>query len=1457
MPAHHYPFIELAVHAAVRDHFAKGDAVAVLSRDLGDVLWANGAAAQLFGFSNIYDILDEGFGGQTATRRQIESAVSGLGRTGKPQNFTMRASSGFSRSMASATLEEFTLPDGAPAFLLTSSQAGQVLAPGARARLIIAGFEGTGTHVAVLDKDAQVLAASSTFADLGLASTDIDRMVADVSGASDRLVKRMTASPIGAMPTAIGRLADDPALHLLFAVEPAPVEPASQEEIAADRVADPAPVAIDAESDVADGDQIDQPQPDSAATDTVSESPDTLPDTIDTAAPVSPVETDASTDGSEAKQTADEPAQQPVPPSGTDGGRRIAFFDTRRIRDELNARLAKAEKESALPSAFEDASGLIVPTIADDAREDTKSSEPEGTAIDDTAAADIPDDSSARDSGQETAAGTADAAENAHRGQFESSGIEAADSADNVGGDQVLTAEDDAPVVSEDNASDAASDAPEDTVGEDTAAADITGDDPAPASERETAAGSEDTAENADGGQFDSSGIEAAESADITSDAPAMTAEDDVPAAAEIPSAESDSADEGFAEEPVAAEDEFRFDPEGKPARFVWKINKDGEFSEVSPEFAAAVGPQSADIIGRKFPDLARVFNLDPDHVISDLLNRRDTWSGKTVFWPIQGTDLVTPVDLAALPTYTRDRRFDGFRGFGIVRTGETRKDPEALGLALVPGSLSRPVAQAPQAEDQPQDAQDTPQEPMTPDLSGQDAPIIEDNADLESRALEADIDDLARMDGVDAGASGDEADWATPDARTTGDTEIGDEDPFRGERPAIHFVQTPMRRDSDKVIDLEARRARLPKDGLSPGEQAAFREIGVRLTNSPELQPGQKTETPEAPAANDAAEVADTPAETAAPDLPQQPQTFGKRQASENDGQSAPHDTGAAENLDEPAEPAEIAADTDAAEAFVAETRADAVSPSGTTADGTLPSAFALPTRQAMPAGMNADIINAIPAALLVHSGDRLIHANAEFFELTGYASLDELSEYGGLDHLLERSDDDDISSDGGLFVRRGDGSKHEITARLRSVNWGDGQALLLALSPRENMRAPAPDTASLSLVAETVDEPAADVDMPMQETALQIEAQELRSILETATDGVVILNNDGTIRSMNGSACALFNYDESETHDQPFAMLFAHESQRAVMDYVGGLADHGVSSVLNDGREVIGREASGGFLPLFMTIGRLTGSNGYCAVLRDITNWKRTEEELRNAKRAAETANSHKSDFLARVSHEIRTPLNAIIGFSEMMAEQRFGPIGSPRYLEYAHDIGNSGKHVLDIVNDLLDISKIEAGQVSMEFVSVSLNDHLAESVSLLQPMANSQRVIIRTSLSASVPEVVADQRSVKQIALNLLSNAIRYTPSGGQIVVSTSYEPSGNVVIRIRDTGIGMNRKELEQAMKPFGQVGPGPRQRGDGTGLGLPLTKAMVEANRAQFDIVSTPGEGTLVSISFPPQRVLAD
>ena len=295
----------------------------------------------------------------------------------------------------------------------------------------------------------------------------------------------------------------------------------------------------------------------------------------------------------------------------------------------------------------------------------------------------------------------------------------------------------------------------------------------------------------------------------------------------------------------------------------------------------------------------------------------------------------------------------------------------------------------------------------------------------------------------------------------------------------------------------------------------------------------------------------------------------------------------------------------------------------------------------------------------------------------------------------------------------------------------------------------------------------------------------------------------------------------------------------------------------MLNDGREVIGREAEGRFIPLFMTIGRLPNDSGYCAVVRDITQWKRAEEDLTQARALAERASSQKTDFLARVSHEIRTPLNAIIGFSELMMDEKFGPVANDRYRDYLRDINRSGNHVLDLVNDLLDISKIEAGQQEMVYEAVSLNDTLAETVAMMQPQANRERVIIRSSFASNLPDVVADLRSVRQIALNILSNAVRYTQAGGQVIISTAYETAGDVVMRVRDTGIGMSSAELEQALKPFKQINSLRRARGDGTGLGLPLTKEMVEANRAKFTITSTPGEGTLVEICFPPTRVLAD
>ncbi|PHP66328.1 hypothetical protein CSC94_15120 [Zhengella mangrovi] len=490
------------------------------------------------------------------------------------------------------------------------------------------------------------------------------------------------------------------------------------------------------------------------------------------------------------------------------------------------------------------------------------------------------------------------------------------------------------------------------------------------------------------------------------------------------------------------------------------------------------------------------------------------------------------------------------------------------------------------------------------------------------------------------------------------------------------------------------------------------------------------------------------------------------------------------------------------------------------------------------------------LPVPLLVTRNGRLAYANSAFLALSGHGSLADVEATGGLDALFGDAGPE------GQELRLANGQTAHVRTHMQSVGWRGGKAILLAFLDH---RVPAETHGPEATVAG--DEPAARPVNAFQSSdvtsELQATVRQLNTILDTATDGIVLIENDGSIRAMNRSAQALFGYENDDMAGQAFTRLFAVESQRAAGDYLSGLADNGVASVLNDGREVIGRESRGRFIPLFMSVGRLPADGGFCAVMRDITNWKRVEEDLTEARRQAEEASSQKTQFLARVSHEIRTPLNAIIGFSELMLGERFGPIGNERYKDYLRDINRSGNHVLDLVNDLLDISKIEAGHQELSHEAVPLNDVLGEAVAIMQPQANRERVIIRSSLASGLPDIVADMRSVRQIALNLLSNAVKFTPPGGQVIVSTAYEPSGEVVMHVRDTGIGMTASDIEHAMKPFKQLNTMRRTRGDGTGLGLPLTKALVEANRARFAITSTPGEGTIVEVIFPPTRVLAD
>jgi PAS domain S-box-containing protein len=368
-----------------------------------------------------------------------------------------------------------------------------------------------------------------------------------------------------------------------------------------------------------------------------------------------------------------------------------------------------------------------------------------------------------------------------------------------------------------------------------------------------------------------------------------------------------------------------------------------------------------------------------------------------------------------------------------------------------------------------------------------------------------------------------------------------------------------------------------------------------------------------------------------------------------------------------------------------------------------------------------------------------------------------------------------------------------------------------------------------------------------------------ELRAILDTASDGIITLDPDGRIMSFSAGAEAIFGYRSAEVRQKPFGELMTPDSRRTVRDYLAALQGPGLASVFNDGREVTAIVKQGGEVPLFLTISKLQPKAPHkaalCAVVRDITQWKKTEAELRAARDEAERASRQKSEFLANVSHELRTPLNAIIGFSEMMRMESFGEIENERYRSYVNDIHSSGSHLLSLINDLLDLSKVEAGKLELNFTSVNLAEVTEHALKLIQEQATQARVILRKALPADLPNVVADLRSMRQIMLNILSNAVKFTDPGGQVIISAGLTPEGELKLRVKDTGVGMSAEALAHALEPFRRVETEGRQA-PGTGLGLPLTKALAEANRTRFDITSEPGKGTTVDITFPTTRVLA-
>jgi signal transduction histidine kinase len=247
-----------------------------------------------------------------------------------------------------------------------------------------------------------------------------------------------------------------------------------------------------------------------------------------------------------------------------------------------------------------------------------------------------------------------------------------------------------------------------------------------------------------------------------------------------------------------------------------------------------------------------------------------------------------------------------------------------------------------------------------------------------------------------------------------------------------------------------------------------------------------------------------------------------------------------------------------------------------------------------------------------------------------------------------------------------------------------------------------------------------------------------------------------------------------------------------------------------------------------------------------------REAERALTAAKESAEIASRAKSEFLANMSHELRTPLNAVIGFSEIIGQEILGPAGRPEYVDYARDIHASSMHLLQIINDILDVSKIEAGMMSVYPSRVDPPAVVHGCCRIVRPRARDAQVELATEVTEATPFITADERMLKQIVLNLLSNAIKFTPEGGRVTIRTERGDGDWLVIAVTDTGIGIAPEDIEKVLRPFGQVESSLARRFAGTGLGLPLSKGLVELHGGMLSIASAPGTGTTVTVRLPPQ-----
>ncbi|MFQ5765293.1 MAG: sensor histidine kinase, partial [Rhodospirillales bacterium] len=266
----------------------------------------------------------------------------------------------------------------------------------------------------------------------------------------------------------------------------------------------------------------------------------------------------------------------------------------------------------------------------------------------------------------------------------------------------------------------------------------------------------------------------------------------------------------------------------------------------------------------------------------------------------------------------------------------------------------------------------------------------------------------------------------------------------------------------------------------------------------------------------------------------------------------------------------------------------------------------------------------------------------------------------------------------------------------------------------------------------------------------------------------------------------------------------------------------------------------------------GHLLGLGG---IETDVTELKKADKDLRNAKEQAEFANRAKTEFLANMSHELRTPLNSILGFSEVLMSETLGPVGNQKYQEYAEDIHVSGNHLLSLIGEVLDLSKLEAGEFRIVESEIDVADAVKSCIRMIEGRATAETAPVKARFANGLPPMLGDERRFKQIILNLLGNAVKFTPPEGEIRVAARIGDCGRFTIEVADTGVGIAAEDIPKVMEPFGQARDVLTRNYEGTGLGLYLAKSLTALHGGTLDIASEVGRGTTVTLRFPKDRIL--